>query len=132
MVFGKQLCIYKDERDTLMVAMVGILRGQGFISWGSNRKYNFLWLFTFFFMLMLKLDGRKFPDASSVPGEEGKMELILTTALVNKTCQNSYWDPFIYFFLLFYVCLWYWQPRSATKLVKVISLSFRYFLFIDI
>ena len=29
-------------------------------------------------MLMLKLDGRKFPDASSVPGEEGKMELILT------------------------------------------------------
>ena len=88
MVFGKQLCIYKDERDTLMVAMVGILRGQGFISSGSNPKYKFLWLFLFFFMFMLKLDGRKIPDASSVPGEEGKMELILTTSLVNKTCQK--------------------------------------------
>ena len=94
----------------------------GFHTLGKKPDCKVLYfLFSLFSILML--DGRKFPDASSGSGEEGKMELILTTALVNKTCQK-YFQMFMYFFsFLFFACFWYCQPHSSTRLVKIVILA---------
>ena len=104
MVFGKQLCIYKDERDTLMVAMVGILRGQGFISWGSNPKYNFLWLFTFFFYVNVEVGSTKIPWCEQRARWGGKDGIDIDNRPRQQDLSKFLLRPFYVFFSSF-LCL---------------------------
>lgn len=113
-----------------MVAMVGILPGQGFTSWGSNPKCRILWLLFFFFYVNVDVVWTKnlwceqrarlgFHMLGMKPDCKIHTFLFLfqswcwmdENSPMRAACQvrRERWN-------------WYWQPRSSTRLVKNISI----------